>query len=342
MIPRNSGLPCAAVAEDLVAKPLFGISIPQRGALFGVAPIRELLGLARLADANPLFDSAWVGDSLTAKPRPESLTLLGALAGMTERLKLGVGCMASFPVRDPVTFAYQWATLDQVSGGRMRLAACTGLVKAELASEAEGGHWGVPDKQRASRLEENVRICRALWGGDNASYQGKWRSFANLTIDPKPVQQPCPIWITANPQPGPYFDVGLRRAATMGDGWMTVRLFPGTFGAMWGRLQELLREEGRDPETFPNIAYHNINIGPDKQACLEESKRFLDNYYGPVFSPPMVAAWTAAGTPDECVEHLDELARSGAKQITLRVTGWDQFGQYERMVNEVLPRVTGE
>jgi hypothetical protein len=42
------------------------------------------------------------------------------------------------------------------------------------------------------------------------------------------------------------------------------------------------------------------------------------------------------------VEHLDELARSGAKQITLRVTGWDQFGQYDRMVNEVLPRVTGE
>ena len=80
-------------------------------------------------------------------------------------------------------------------------------------------------------------------------------------------------------------------------------------------------------------------IGPDRDTCLEESKRFLDDYYGPVFSAEMVANWTAAGTPDEVVAHLRALVADGAKSITLRVTGWDQRGQYQRMTEEVLPRV---
>ena len=108
----------------------------------------------------------------------------------------------------------------------------------------------------------------------------------------------------------------------------------------WNRLREVLPEHQKDPETFPTIEYHNINIGADRDGCLEESKRFLDEYYGPVFAPPMVEAWTAAGTPDECVAHLDQLVAAGAQQITLRITAWDQAGQYRRMIEEVLPRVS--
>jgi alkanesulfonate monooxygenase SsuD/methylene tetrahydromethanopterin reductase-like flavin-dependent oxidoreductase (luciferase family) len=87
------------------------------------------------------------------------------------------------------------------------------------------------------------------------------------------------------------------------------------------------------------MAYHNINLNPDRQAALEESKRFLDAYYGPVFSPQMVEAWTAAGTPDQCVSHLRELISEGPKSITLRITSWRQTEQFERLVNELLPRL---
>src|SRR5262245_24267078 len=106
----------------------FGLTLPQRGVLFGAITVEQMLGMARDVDADPLFDSLWVGDSLLAKPRPDSVALLGALAAATRRVKLGAGCMASFPVRDPLIFAYQWATLDVLSGGRMLLAACTGIV----------------------------------------------------------------------------------------------------------------------------------------------------------------------------------------------------------------------
>ncbi|PYM69765.1 MAG: hypothetical protein DME03_21965, partial [Candidatus Rokuibacteriota bacterium] len=106
----------------------FGFTLPQRGVFIGVTTMDRMMALAAEVDANPLFDSIWVGDSLLAKPRPDSLALLGGLGTATRRLALGVGCMASFPVRDPIIFAYQWATLDLMSRGRMLLAACTGIV----------------------------------------------------------------------------------------------------------------------------------------------------------------------------------------------------------------------
>ena len=106
------------------------------------------------------------------------------------------------------------------------------------------------------------------------------------------------------------------------------------------KLSGYLKEVGKDPTTYPTIAYHNINIKPDRNAALEESKRFLAEYYGPVFEPSMVEGWTAAGTPQQCVDDLLRLQHIGAKAVTLRITSWDQKGQFDRLVNDVLPKLT--
>jgi alkanesulfonate monooxygenase SsuD/methylene tetrahydromethanopterin reductase-like flavin-dependent oxidoreductase (luciferase family) len=318
----------------------FGITIPQRGAFIGVGPLRQLLDLAPRAEASGLFDSVWVGDSVTAKPRPESIALLGTLAGLTERLRLGVGCMASFPVRDPALFAYQWATLDQLSGGRMELAVCTGIVSNDGASAHEGRNFGgVRDIDRAARLEEHIGIVRRLWAGETLTFEGRFNRYQDLTILPRPVQDPCPIWIAANPAPGRYWDRSLRRVATLADGFQTCHLFPGIVGKMVDDLRRFQGEAGRADDAFPVTAYHNVNIGPDTEACLAESKRFLDAYYGPVFTESMVAAWTAAGPPQRCVDQLRSLVDQGVTAITLRCTSFDQDGQFERLVAEVLPAV---
>lgn len=120
---------------------------------------------------------------------------------------------------------------------------------------------------------------------------------------------------------------------------MTCEIWPGLFPMLLGKLRESLNELGKDPLAYPNILYHNINIGTDKMECLAESKRFLDQYYGPVFSEKMVSAWTAAGTPTEVIDHIRALRDQGAQSITLRITSWDQAGQYQRLVNEVLPYI---
>jgi alkanesulfonate monooxygenase SsuD/methylene tetrahydromethanopterin reductase-like flavin-dependent oxidoreductase (luciferase family) len=320
----------------------FGFTLPQRGVFFGAITVDQMLAMARDVDANPFFDSVWVGDSLLAKPRPDSLTLLGALAAATRRVTLGVGCMASFPVRDPVIFAYQWATLDLLSNGRMLLAACTGIV-AGGASNREGALWGVTDRERASRLVENIDICRRLWSEENVSFTGRFRSLEGVTVEPRPVQQPCPVWIASNPRPvglkPEVVDSALRRVAQKADGWMTVELFPRMFAANWAKVCGFLKDEGRDPERFPNMLYHNININADRQSGLEESKRFLDRYYGPVFTPAMVEAWTVAGDPERCVDDLRRIIDQGVRAITLRITGWQQAEQYKRLVGDVLSKL---
>src|SRR5438445_62575 len=83
----------------LSTSPTFGFTLPQRGVFFGVTSVTEMLKLAAKVDANPLFGSIWVGDSLGAKPRPDSLTLLEARAAVTRRVRPGGGCMASSPRR---------------------------------------------------------------------------------------------------------------------------------------------------------------------------------------------------------------------------------------------------
>ena len=320
----------------MTARPVsFGFTLPQRGIFFGVGTWPEMLDLARRVDGCELFDSLWVGDSLLAKPRPESLTLLGGLSTVTRRVTLGVACMASFPVRDPLLFAYQWANLDLMSGGRMLLAACTGIIPG--LSPHEGAQWGVTDAERGERMMENIDICRRLWSEDHVTFTGRFRAFSDVTLRPKPLQQPCPIWIASNPPP--TANKVLRRAARRADGWMTVNVLPDLLAANWARLATFLKEADRDPEQYPTVAYHNVNVGPDRREALEESKRFLDEYYGPVFAPPMVEAWTAAGPPARCIEDLRSLVRDGAKRIALRVTGWRQGEQFERLVNEVLPCV---
>jgi len=250
--------------------------------------------------------------------------------------------MASFPVRDPLVFAYQWATLDLVSNGRMLLAACTGLV-AGGASAREGVPFHVTDRERVDRLVENIEICRRLWSQERVSYKGRFRSFDDITLQPRPVQQPCPIWIASNPRPplaGARLERALSRVAQLADGWMTTRLAPGLARTNWLGIANALAREGRNAAAFPTMAYHNVNLNPDRQAALEETKRFLDAYYGPVFSPQMIEAWTAAGTPEQCISHLRELLAEGPKSVTLRITSWRQTEQFERLVGELLPRMS--
>ncbi len=321
----------------------FGLALPQRGVLLGLTDIGGLTDLARRADANPLFDSVWVGDSLFSKPRPDSIALLGALAAVTKRVKLGVGCMATFPVRDPLVFAFQWATLDVVSAGRMILAACTGIVKQAGASEEEGRPWGVSDGQRAGRMAENIDICRALWTGKPTSYAGRWTSFSDVTLAPVPVQDPCPIWIASNPPPRRQrpeaIRAPLRRVARVADGWMTVQLVPNAFDLLWRELSDLLLQEGKDPDTFPTMTIHNININEDAATAFTETERLLNLHYGPVFDETAIRSWTAWGPPQACIEQLASLKDAGAKTITLRMTAMDQTRQFERLVEEVLPYV---
>ncbi len=330
----------------------FGLILANRAVVLGVVKARDLVDLTVEAERSGAFDAVWVGDSLLAKPRLESVTLLSALAGVTAKVRLAVGCMATFVHRHPVMLAHQWASLDAISGGRAWLVACLGGPSdANAAQAAEHAVMGVASAERPGRLEEGVEILRKLFGGKNVSHRGRFYAFEGVTLEPRPLQQPCPIWIASNPTgltwkggasaSEPAVERAYRRVARYADGWMTNKLSPAEFRAQFARIQAMASEEGRDPAKLGSALYHNVNINEDRQKALAESKAFLDTYYTAKFTPKFVEQWTVAGSPAQCIAELRAYFDAGVGHMALRLTSWDQRGQFKRFLGEVAPAFGG-
>src|SRR6266403_101415 len=292
-----------------------GLILANRAVVLGAVKVPDLVDLTAQAERSGFFDAVWAGDSLLAKPRLESVTLLSALAGVTTKLRLGVGCMATFVHRHPVMLAHQWASLDVLSGGRTLLAVCLGgPSEANAAQAAEHDVMSIASAERVGRLEEGIAVLRRLFGGKNVSHQGRFYSFDNVTLEPRPVQQPCPIWIASNPTGLTWkggasaseavIERSFRRIARHADGWMTNKLSPDEFRRQWSRIGAMAREEGRDPANF--------------------SREFVEQ-------------WTISGGPKQCVEELRAYFDAGVGHMALRFGSWDQVGQFKRFLGEVAP-----
>ena len=336
----------------MVRRGSFGLILANRAVVLGALKARDLLDIAAEADVSGAFDAVWVGDSLVAKPRLEAITLLSSLAAVTSRVKLGVGCLATFVHRHPVLLAHQWGSLDVLSEGRSWLAVCLGGPDSANAAQAlEHAVMGVRSEERAARLEEGITILRKLFAENRVSHAGRFYRFENVTIEPRPVQQPCPIWIASNPTGLTWkggasaaesiVDKSFRRVARYADGWMTNKLSPDEFARQFDRIRAMAREEGRDPAAIGSALYHNLNINEDRGAALEESKAFLDAYYSSKFSPAFVEGWTVAGSPKDCVEHFRRYFDAGLDHMSIRLSSWNQRSQLQRFLTEVAPALAG-
>ncbi|PYM79393.1 MAG: hypothetical protein DME13_26215 [Candidatus Rokuibacteriota bacterium] len=330
----------------------FGLILANRAVVLGAIKARDLLEQTATAEASGIFDAVWVGDSLLAKPRLESVALLSALAAVTRRLRLGVGCLATFVHRHPVLFAQQWASLDVLSEGRAWLAVCLGGPdSANAAQAAEHAVMGIASADRVGRLEDGIVILRKLFNEPKASHASRFYQFENIALLPKPVQTPLPIWIASNPtgltwkQGASAADAvverAFRRVAKYADGWMTNKLSPSEFAEQFGRIKAMAKDEGRDPARLGSALYHNINVNEDRQAGLEETKKFLDAYYSTNFTAKFVEQWTITGNPKSCAEQLRAYAAAGLGHMALRLSSWDQRGQLTRFLNAVIPAYGG-
>ena len=317
-----------------------GLTLPNRGVLYGVTTPEEMLRMSEIADQSGSFSSVWVGDSLLGKPRMESIALLSGIAARTSNVRLGPACMASFPLRDPVLLAYQWASLDLLSNGRTILVACTGIVPQD-GGRIEGELYGLEPRDRVGRLIEWITLIKRLWTEENVSFDGKHYRCEGITIEPRPAAEPRPpVWIANNAR-GDWELISrtLRRAVNHADGWETSLSEPADVRRRLEYLEEYAAGQGKDWSTFETHLYHNINVNEDKQAALDESKKFLDIYYTEDYEESFVDSWVATGSPEQCIEHLRVYKEMGIDEVTLRITAWDQFGQLERVIEEVLPHI---
>jgi alkanesulfonate monooxygenase SsuD/methylene tetrahydromethanopterin reductase-like flavin-dependent oxidoreductase (luciferase family) len=151
----------------------FGLSLSNRAVLFGWATLNDLLDAAQMAEQSGYFHGVWVGDNLLSKPRAEAIVTLSAIAARTQEVKLGTICLASFPLRDPILLAIQWASLDLLSQGRTILGVCNG------GSALDGPPFGhelevmeVKSHERVGRVLEGIAILRRLWSEARVTHAG--------------------------------------------------------------------------------------------------------------------------------------------------------------------------
>jgi alkanesulfonate monooxygenase SsuD/methylene tetrahydromethanopterin reductase-like flavin-dependent oxidoreductase (luciferase family) len=337
------------LAAMLKKNTTFGITLSNRAILTQGTNAKDLIDMAVQAEDTGAIDAVWVGDSILSKPRLECIPLLGAIASHTSRVKLGVACMATIAQRNPVLLALQWASLDVLSGGRTWLAACMGYPASQhpmAAKELEV--MGVKSKERPGRLEEMIQALRLLWSEEHANFHGKYYSFDDVNLLPKPAQRPCPIYIAGTPRPGQIGDGGversLRRIARYADGWMTNQIELGMFREYAARLREMLVQEGRDPSAFKMILYYGVSVNSDRDRAFGEAKTFLDAYYQKDFTRQGVEIWTACGPVEHCVDCVSGFIDAGVDHVTIRPIGDNLDEQFKIFLREVLPalkRVSG-
>jgi F420-dependent oxidoreductase-like protein len=140
------------------------------------------------------FDSLWVNDHLLPSvgpsdaPNLEGWTMLGAMAALTTRVRIGV-MVASNTFRHPVILAKMATTVDHISGGRLIL----GIGSGYFAQEHQV--YGIPldtPSRRARQLEEALQVIRKLWTEENASFAGTYYRLTKAPFAPKPIQKPHP------------------------------------------------------------------------------------------------------------------------------------------------------
>jgi len=299
----------------------FGILLPTRDAVMsGRADPAGLLHIAERAEALG-FHSVWVGDSLTARPRIDALTTLAAVGARTSHIRLGTAIFLA-ALRHPILLAYQLASLDWLTGGRIDFGIGYGRA-GEPAQVHEFEILGLDAGARIKMSEEAVHIMRRLWRETNVSYKGKFHQFKDVTLEPKPVQPGgVPIWLASND-----VEPGLRRVGHYGDAWINNIKSPETYRVCWEKVRAYGAQAGRDPETIEPGAYFTV-AAADKNT-VDEGQRFLAEYYNRPYEAIVKAQPCVTGPWDEIIDRFELFREAGARMVVLRFAARDQLEPVE-------------
>jgi alkanesulfonate monooxygenase SsuD/methylene tetrahydromethanopterin reductase-like flavin-dependent oxidoreductase (luciferase family) len=308
----------------------FGILLPTREAIMsGRSDPTALFELAERAEALG-FHSVWVGDSLTARPRIDALTTLAAVGARTRRVRLGTAIFLA-ALRHPIMLAYQLASLDWITGGRVDLGVGYGRPK-EPASEHEFEILGLDPSARMKMSEELVQVMRRLWCENDVSHAGQFTRFEHVTLEPKPAQPGgVPIWLASN-----NVEPGLKRVARLGDGWLNNIKSPELFGECWQKIRAYAAAANRDPDSIHPAIYFTLAAG-GKDAVVE-GQRFLAQYYNRSYEAVANAMLCVTGSWNEVIDWMEKYREAGARSVVLRFAARDQLATLEACAEALAKR----
>ena len=299
-----------------------GISIPQD---FINRPVDMQLVRDYVQKAETLgYDSLWVQESIVGNvPILEPISLLNYVAALTSRVRLGTSVML-LVLRNPVQLAKSLSSLDQMSYGR--LTAGIGI----------GGHvpeaiFGLPSERRIRRFVEAIQVMKALWTEPQASVNGTYWTFKDVSMEPKPVQQPHPpLWFGARQAPA------LKRAVQHGNGFMGAgSSSTADFIQQYGLVQQFLDEAQRDPATFAISKRVYLAVDTDRVRAEKRLREWFGIRYRNADMASQVGIW---GSRDECLNKLGELVQAGAQHLMLNPV-FDEMEHLDLLAQEVVPKL---
>jgi probable F420-dependent oxidoreductase len=185
---------------------------------------------------------------------PDPLQVLGFLAGQTTMLGLATGALV-LPNHHPVPLAKRVATLDALSGGRVRLCVGMGWMKEELEA------CGAPFHERGRRGDEQLEVLRELWTGEPVDHDGEFFSFRQAIC--RPARQ-VPIHV------GGHTVAAARRAGRLGDGLQPLGVTGDDLRRLVDEMHRAAVDAGRDPAALELSLGHLVGrVDADKAARLE-------------------------------------------------------------------------
>jgi probable F420-dependent oxidoreductase len=270
-------------------------------------------------------DSLWFSDRLSSPLAVlEPMTTMAAVAARTRRLKFGPSVLV-LPFRAPVLAARELAMIDYLSAGRLLPAVGVG-VEAEREFDAAG----VPFRERGRRTDEAIRIMRLCWEQDEVSFAGDFWTLDRVSVRPKPVQRPFPLWI------GGRSDAALRRVGRLGDGWIPSFIPPSELRDGLARIQAFAHDAGREvpADHFGALIYFGLDEDPRRARAAAEPyipKGRVDD--------ATLEACTAFGPADVVHTRLEEYVKAGASKFVLRpmVPPDRMLAQLAQLAEEVIP-----
>jgi alkanesulfonate monooxygenase SsuD/methylene tetrahydromethanopterin reductase-like flavin-dependent oxidoreductase (luciferase family) len=221
---------------------------------------------------------------------------------VTDSIRLGVAVIVA-PIRQPVKLAMDLATVDQLSQGRLVVGLGLGDRTDHYAA------FEIPGSHRVSRLMEGLELIKLLWAADDVTFAGRFWQTAGLSVQPKPVQAPPPIWF------GGGSAAAIDRAVQHGQAWMGAGSSTiDQFKEKASLVRAALDASGRDPTTFAIAKRVYIAVSPERDRSMERMRAWSTMFYG---NTKMADTAAVVGDIDFCLGKLSEVSEQGAQVIVL-------------------------
>ncbi len=282
------------------------------------------------------YDRVTVGEHIMDgnPPRPTMMGIpaMAAAAGATRRIRVLTGIVIA-PLYHPVMLAKMVSILDQISDGRLDFGIG---ISGQRDTRAEFDALEIPVNTRGRRTDEMLRVMKDLWTSEKVSHQGRFFNFDDVTLLPKPVQEPYPpIWVAGRS------DAAIRRAAVAGDGWYPYLFTVNRIRRSNASVREMAEHSGRDLDRFHWGLNQPTAIDDDPDKALQTAIAHVgQRYVTPARSAEDIArALCVSGNAEDCIGAIQERIDAGVRDFVFGFLAGEPehyFAQMELFSNRVL------